>query len=256
MESLTKSLKGASTSLVLILAFVVMLSLSILIEFFLVLPTFANLGKTNAEIETKKEELQSLKSTVSLLRNQDKQGLAEIERLLKNFVPETLDLLNFATLNEKLAQTAGATVVSLTVTQPKTTAPSNVTTAPGVVTGNPSTSTTAVPTPQTNQVAPITISSSYQSSFNSLLSLLTFWFEVDRLVGVKDINITSQVGTGQLTYTVTYDLPTGGSSAKATVSDRVGLTEAEREKFEKLGDNINFVASPSANPNKQNSVFD
>lgn len=235
------------------LAIVLTLLISGLLLYLMAWPSFNNIGTNSTDIKVEEARLTAVTESISMLSKEDKSRLESLVSFMQQLVPETVDNLHFATLNELVAEAAGVTVNGIQIS--KGAAPSSskaVTTAPGVETSGKAAPATPV---QTSQVAAVSIAVTYTSGFDSLLNLIKYWTLADQLVGIKEVNI-SGVAAGSLNYTVSYELPTSPKIQKATVEDKLGLTEAQKKKIEEIESRIIYTATPSANTVGKSNPFE
>ena len=204
MKKLLEKLGGLPEKVVVGLAILLTLLIGISLIMLVAWPNITSIGQLASSVKEENAKLTAINSSVDLLRKEDKQRLEGLVAFLDQLVPEKVNNLHFATLNEQVSQAAGVSVVNIQISAgAKPAAKTTVTTAPGVSTSKGSTSKTPV---QTSQVATMSIAVTYSSNFESLLTLLKYWNLADQLVAVKEVNI-SGVSDGVLNYTISYDLP-------------------------------------------------
>src|SRR3990172_12000098 len=219
----TKSFKPLLINIGLI---VLTLLVSGLIGYFLILPTYSQLASINQNIAAEKSNASRIDQSITFLKNQDKSTIADIARTFQGLVPEQIDMLHFASLNETIARSVGVEVLSIQISKaipPK------------------GTQTKTAPAP--SQVSALTISGTYKSSFDSLLRLIQAWRLADQEVGVKSILI-SGVASGIISYTVTYDMPTSKPNPAATIDDQLSLSKKQLEELQAIKNKIIYTATP------------
>lgn len=215
-------------------------------------PSYTAIGTTAAELESEQARLTALTDSISTLSREDKNRLESLVKFLHQLVPETVDNLHFASLNELVAEAAGVTVNTIQISKGAAPSVKPVTTAKGVETSGKASPTVPV---QTSQVAAVSIAVTYTSGLDSLLNLIKYWTLADQLVGIKDININA-IDATRLNYTVSYELPTAPKIQKATVEEKLTLTEKQKKKIEELNSRIIFRATPSAQPVGKSNPFE
>lgn len=252
MKELIGKIGSLPDKAVIALSIVLTLLLSALLLALVAWPSFSSLGQVATEIEAEDTKLAGINASTAFLSKEDKKRLESLKAFLEQLVPEKVDLLHFATLNELVSQAAGVTVNNIQITKGSSAATkAPVTTAPGIKTSGAATPSTPV---QTSQVAATNVSVTYTSGFDSLLALIQYWVLADQLVGIKDLNI-SGVAAGSLNYTVNYELPTSPAVQKATVEDKFSLTEEQKKNLEELKAKIIYTATPSANSVGRSNPF-
>lgn len=239
-----KQIIGKFGSILAILATVLLVGV---LGYFFVYPSIGKISKASSDLAAEKAKVAAIEGSISQLQSEDKVRLGKITKFLNVLIPEKLDMLHFASLNEVVADAAGVAVTNITISK----------SAPNAAAPAPTTSkapTTAAPTTQPSvQVAPTTVAVTYLSDFDALLRLIRYWSLADQLVGIKSITINS--GTSQISYTVNYDLVTSPAATGATVEDHLTLSEEEKKKIEKLQDSVIYTATPSANPVGKENPF-
>src|SRR3989304_617772 len=240
MKNLLEKLGALPEKVVVGLSILVTLVISTCLVMFVAWPNITSFGKLADNIKDADTKLSSINSSVAMLGKEDKKRLESLVVFLNQLVPEKVDNLHFATLNEQVSQAAGVSVVNIQISAGKAPAVKTpVTTAPGVSTSKDTKSKTPV---QTSQVAAMSVAVTYSSNFDSLLTLLKFWSLADQLVAVKDINI-SGASEGILNYTISYELPSSPISQKATLDDRLSLTETQKKQIEDLKAKVIYTAT-------------
>ncbi len=230
-----------TSAMVMAIGVVVTVILSGLIVFFLILPILDGNDKINQAVLTANGDLQKVTTDLAALKTQDLEKLAEIKLLVDSLLPGQLDILNFITLNDVVAQASNVSVTGVQVVKAVVKPP----VAPAASSKTP----TPVPTPttQTSQVAPTSYKVSYESSFDSLLALIANWKLANRLVGIVDITVTASSGADRASYTISYNLPTY-TAGEETKTTSFMLTAAEKALITKLQKDIIYTATPSAQP--------
>lgn len=208
------------------------------IGYFLILPSLTNLNKTSQEVSTEKARADRINLSVAGLRSQDKKTLATYSAMLKSLIPEQIDMLHFASLNESIAKSVGVSIESIQLS--KAVAKNAVPTAGSESKGV--------------QTAPVTILASYKSNFDSLQKLIKAWLQADQEVGIKTVQISGNA-SGVISYTVTYDLPTSSAVSAATIDDQYSISKDEIAEIRKIQDNIIFTAAPSEKPLGRSNPF-
>ncbi len=214
------------------------------IGYLLIMPTFTNLNKVEQEIKLQTAKLDKIDQAVNTLKAQDKDLLDGLARFYNTLVPENIDMLHFATLNEIVARESGAQITAISLSKGLTT-----TAQPqaGSTTGAAASSTAP-------QSAPTSVKVTYRSNFTSLLNMLKYWFLADQIVGVQGLTISGEAD-GIITYTVSYDLPKGAIVANSSIENPTVLTKKEIEEFQNLKKKIIYTATPSANPLGKDNPF-
>lgn len=232
-----------------IMAVSLVLISSVPIIFFLIMPGVEELGRVNQEIESQKIKLEEVKKSIAFLSSQNKENLEGYTEFFNQLIPGQLDMLHFASLNELVASSAGAVVEKIIIS--KGLDPSTTTTTPPPPATPAATAPTTTPAVQT---APTTITITYRSSYDSLLSMIDIWTKADQLVGVSLVKTVGQPD-GVLNYTIDYTLPVFSADTKATISDRIQFSPADKEKLDDLRSKIIYFATPSAQPVGKNNPF-
>lgn len=254
MKELTAKLASLPDKAIAVLGVIGTLIVSGLLLLLVAWPSFGSLGKVATEIEAENTKLTVINQSIDVLSKEDKGRLEKLTKFLERLVPEKVNNLHFATLNELVAQAAGTTVNSIQISKgspPKAGTSTTVTTAPGVKTSGEAAPSIPV---QTSQVAAVSVAVTYSSGFDSLLNLIKFWALADQLVGIKDINVSGLDGS-LLNYTINYELPTSPVVQKATIAENILLTEDQKRKIEDLKTRIIYTATPSANPVGKSNPF-
>lgn len=254
MKTIVAKINGLPDKVIIAIAAIGGLLLSGLLLVFIAWPSFNSIGQVNTEIETESSKLSVISESIAALSKEDKERLENLVTFLAQLVPEKVDMLHFATLNELVSDAAGVTVSNIQISMG----------AAKTTTASPAAATTVTESAQTNTTAPtpapatpasaVSVAVTYSSNFDSLLSLIKYWSLADQLVGIKEINI-SGVADGRLTYTINYELPVAPATAKATVEDKLNLTEAQKKQLEDLQIKIIYTATPSANAVGKSNPF-
>ncbi len=246
MKNLASRLSGMSSVALAALSIVLTLLVVTLLSVLVILPSFNSITSASGEIELAKSKAASIDQTVALLNQEDQETLKQLISFLELYVPEKIDDLHFATLNEAVAAAAGVTVSSIQISKGAVGASTPPPQAP--VSGEGATTTPPV------QVAQPSVSVTYSSDFNSLLNLISFWSLADQLVGIKELNISGVAGQ-TIDYTIDYQLPTSGPAQVATIEDRLSLTKEQKDRLLKIKENITYTATPSANTVGKSNPF-
>ena len=230
-------LKNQNPVLVTILAIVLVVGFSYLLESFVILPSYGTWTSSQNKLNQEKQKVEQIKNNVDSLKSLDKNKIAQIRNFVDILIPDQFDSFHFASLNEVVSKAAGVTITAVSISQG----------AGG--------STTSAGKGQTNQTSPASATVTYASDFDSLLRLIRYWQVADRFVAASTITITGQAGAKQLTYTLSYQLPVSATTSPATVDEKVVLTATQTAALEKLRDSILYTATPSANPVGKDNPF-
>lgn len=250
MKELKEKLKKLPSVLVIAVGLIFTLGISFALIYFLILPTFFEMSKSSEEIKTKEGKLIAIKQSITTITSVNRKDLQDYGSFFSNLMPAKLDMLHFASLNEKVAQAAGATVQGITIA--KAPVAPTPTPAPAPTTG--SSNAVATPAPAVPTAPEVKINVTYSSNFDSMINLVKIWTMADQLVGITDIKVDSQSG-GVLGYTVTYTLPTTIGETKATVDDILSFSAKDKEAIEKLESQVIYTATPSAKPVGKSNPF-
>lgn len=194
------------------------------VGYFLILPTLSKNSDINSKLELEKAKTAKIDQSLDLLKSLDKKKIASLSLFLDSFIPAEIDMLHFATLNEIVARDAGVQISTIQLTQSKL-------------------NKTAKPTQKSSPMVTIT----YKSNFESLLTLLNYWFLADQIVGVNDVVITGQSG-GIVNYTISYAFPKTKAVDQATIEDSLNLSNKQIDKLQALQEKVKYIATPSAHP--------
>ncbi len=241
MKSLIGPFLKLSSPVIIVLSTFLTFFIGGAVGYFLIVPAFNKLSATAAEGNVQKQNLSEINRSITFLSNQDKSSLVVEKNFLDSLIPDQVNIIHFASLNEIVSAAAGVSVKTIQLSQ-------------GVSKTTASGSTTTSTTGQTSQNASDNVTVTYSSGFDSLLTLIKYWRAADQLVGITKVNINADT-TGVLNYTVTYELPTATQSTKATITDRVSLTAVQKDAIDKLKDTILYIATPSANPIGKDNPF-
>jgi hypothetical protein len=254
MKSLSEQFSSVPDKIMIAGSSVITLIVGGVLLAFVAWPSLGSVGEVTSQIDSEKAKLAAINNSIATLAKEDKDRLAALTAFLQQLVPEKVDNLHFATLNELVSQAAGATVNNITIAKgTATTSQPNtaVTTEPGVESSKTTPPTTAGPV---TEVTSVTVAVTYSSNFDSLLNLIKFWALADQLVGIKDLNISGLSGE-VLNYTINYDLPSSAKTPKATVEDQIQVTEEQKKNLEDLKARIIYTATPAADPVGKNNPF-
>lgn len=209
------------------------LLISFALIYFLLLPAFSSMIDSSGEIKAKRSKLNSIEQSINTLAAIDNTELAGLSDFLDHYIPEKLDMLTFASLNEKIAAVAGARVSSIAISKNPLaeTGPQDFGTR----------SDLAVSAVLTN------VSVAYTSSFSSMVTLTGLWKLADQFVGINEVTVNSR-GDGSLAYSISYDLTASDPVSKATIDNFSDLTQKEKDLIRELESKITFVATPSSKP--------
>jgi hypothetical protein len=244
MNYLKSQIEKQSNFLISGLGTLITLVVSLGLIYFFLLPVSSGLSNSSDQIKDKKDKLNFIKESTNVLASVSNEEITELGGLLENLVPSNLDMLRFASLNEKIASSANVSVRSITITK--------IPAAQELPTGFEEGS---VPVEQNITPLPTKVSVTYSSNFASMVTLVKLWAKADQFVGINSVAISSQV-SGPLTYTITYDLPTSRPEGVATIDNFENITVEEKEMIKKLGSSFVFTATPSSKPVGKNDPFE
>lgn len=245
MKDLASKISGLSSVVLATLSIVFTLLVVVLLSVFVIWPSFDSITTVSEELDLAEIRVDNINQTISLLKQEDQETIKQFVNFLDQYVPEKIDDLHFATLNEAVADAAGASVSSIQISKGASAA---ATSTPAETSGEGQASTPPV------QVAQPSVSVTYASDFDSLLKLISFWSLADQLIGIKELKITGVDGQ-TINYTIDYELPIAGALQTAVVDDRVFLSKEQKERLQEIKDKVIYTATPSANSVGKDNPF-
>lgn len=229
--------------LILVGAAIATIAIVVAVGFFLIYPTFTAVSSVNQSLDSERAKLAKIEQAINSLKTQNKTVLTNLTKFLDILVPNQVDMLHFATLNEIVAQKSGAQITNIQLSKGKT-----------AISAKDSTKTSAANSKQTSQTAGTSATVTYNSNFDSLIKLIKFWFLADQIVGVNNIVISGQ-SSGVLNYTIIYDLPNSSKTTPAVVDDSTVLTKQQIEELKIIQNKVIYTATPSAKPLGKENPF-
>lgn len=230
------------------------LLITLIIVFLLIIPKFAAYMSYKSQNSDLNANVEKLDESIKVLSSLNEEEISRLSLVMSSFLPKTDDTLNFLTLNEVLASSAGVGISSVSLGAEK---------ASKVGVGKETTQATTAPSQdqnsaQTTQAAQIPIQQNQGSEgsfivrvaakgfFSNLIRFVLNYQMTNRLVGLNEVTIAGKENV--LTVTLTAELPLGASSVKASSEDNLVLTQEEKDTIKFIEDGFIFSASPSKDP--------
>lgn len=260
-EKVFKNLKGSPLTLGIgILAAIFIVGGGI---YFLVLPQYSSLQEIQEENRAADQKVQNIKRNLAEIKKLDKENLATYSATVDKLLPDEPDHVRVATLLQVIANAVGGTISNIQAsniasnTKPSS-APTTGTTAPSQKqTIGDTTKKAPISAAQGAKNQTYEMSVIFTGNYESLKRFLEALKKADRVVDVKNLEVSGTDGPNRLKSTLSLIIPYMVVTA-TTIQPEIpftSLSRADEREIEEWAARILYSGNPAKDPVSRSNPF-